>query len=195
MTGEPLFWIGMASGKRLDFENPRPDAVDINDLAHHLSRENRWQNNLEPISYSVAQHALVKLSACEHAGSRVYALLDDAAKAYIGEFTPGLKLWLAAQGADVMALKRRIMNEAVYPAFNLPQPTLDIARDVHRAEQRALATEARDVIKGRPLGWAPSAPPLSAKIKFITQPKIEDAYRSALLLELRDFRDRSARGL
>ena len=186
MTLSP-FWINTASGRCFDYADPRPDMICLNDIVHHLSRESRWGNNIEFASFVVAQHSLIVASACRLVASRPYALLHDAPEAYIRDLATPWKLWLIDQGADVVGLERKILHQAIYPAFNLPLPSQAILEDVHNADQISLATEYRDVVKGKSEHWAPSAPALPGRIKFMPQAKVEEAFRKALEGALRPF--------
>lgn len=181
------FWKAMPSGVAFDFIDPRPEMVRLDDIVHGLSRTNRWGGNIEPISYSVAQHSLLAASACKLPKSRVYALLHDAAEAYIGDIPTPLKLWIVDAGADIVALEKTILFQAIFPAFGLPKPSSDIYADVHNADQVALATEYRDVVKGRHPDFVPRADPLKTVVKFMPTPKVEEQFRLALEGALRPF--------
>lgn len=186
MTLSP-FWINTASGRCFDFVSPRPDMICLDDIVHHLSREGRWSGNIEFTSFSVAQHTLIASTACRLLSSRPYVLLHDAPEAYIRDLATPWKQWLIDQGADVVGLERRILEQAIYPAFNLPPPSPAILADVHQADAIALATEYRDVVKGKSDNWAPTAQPLPGRIKFMPQPKVEETFRKALEGALRPF--------
>lgn len=181
------FFTTLASGRNFRFSQPTPDMICAEDLAFHLSRENRWSNNVEPVSFSVAQHMLVVAQACRLPQSRAYALLHDGAEMVTRDLSTPFKGFLLMLGADVPAYDRRVLNEAIYPAFGLPKPTEAIARDVHEADQIALATEFRDIVKGRNGDWAPTAKPMSTRIKWRPQPDIEAEYRKALEGAVRSF--------
>jgi hypothetical protein len=181
------FWKAMPSGLAFDFVDPRPDMVSLDDIVHSLSRTNRWGGNVEPITYTVAQHSLLTASACKLPQSRMYALLHDAAEAYIGDIPTPLKLWIADAGADIMALEKTILFQAIFPAFGLPKPNSAIFADVHNADQIALATEYRDIVKGRHPDFTPKAPPLPNRVKFVATPKVEEQFRLALEGALRPF--------
>lgn len=181
------YWINTASGRAFDFADPRPEMISLDDIVHHLSRESRWANNIEFVSFTVAQHSLIASSACRLLASRPYVLLHDAPEAYIRDLATPWKRWLMDQGADVAGLERTILEKAIYPAFNLPLPSKAILDDVHQADEIALATEFRDVVKGRAEGWAPSATPLPSRVKFLPQHKVEETFRRALEAALRPF--------
>lgn len=177
----------MPSGLIFDFAAPSPDMIRLEDVVHVLARLNRWGGNIEPVSYSVAQHSLLVAQACRLPQSRPYALLHDAAEAYIGDLPTPFKLWLAHAGADIAGLERRILTQAVFPAFGLPSPSAAVYADVHEADQIALATEHRDVVRGRHRDWAPTARPLANREKFMPVPKVEELFRLALDGALRPF--------
>lgn len=181
------FFKTLASGRDFYFANPQPDMICLRDVAHHLSRLNRWGENIEWPSYSVAQHSLVVAQACRRPDSRPYALLHDAPEMITGDNITPWKGFLLTLGADMVAYERRIMNDAIYPAFGLKPPSSEIAADVHNADQIALATEYRDVVAGRSNDWAPKAKPLSGRIKFMAQAAVEEKFLLALEGALRPF--------
>jgi len=177
----------MPSGVMFDFAAPRPEMVTLYDIWYCLARINRWGGNIEPVTYTVAQHSLVTASACRLPQSRVYALLHDAAEAYIGDLPTPLKLWLENAGAGILGLEMRILFGAIFPAFGINPPGKEIAADVHNADQIALATEYRDIVQGRNAGWTPKAPPMRTRITFQPTPKVEEQFRLALEGALRPF--------
>jgi 5'-deoxynucleotidase YfbR-like HD superfamily hydrolase len=68
------------TGKLFDLESPKPEMICIEDIAHHLSIENRY-NGSTKFSYSVAQHSVL---VAMHASNefKLEALLHDAEEAY-----------------------------------------------------------------------------------------------------------------
>lgn len=181
------FFKTLASGRDFYFANPTPDMICLRDIAHHLSRISRWGGNVEPVSYTVAQHCLLVAQACRLPQSRPYALLHDAVEMVIGDMVTPLKGFLLTMGADMVAYEHRVLNEAIYPAFALPKPSEAINADVHQADQVALATEYRDIVAGRSSDWRPKAPPLPNRISFMPQPKVEERFLIALEGALRPF--------
>jgi len=179
-TGElSPFWVFTAAGICFDFDNPRPEMIEPRALAWQLSGEGRWANNTH-WHLSVAQHSLIVANAIPRPEWRIYGLLHDAAESVTRDLSTPFKAWLQAQGADVVGLERRILM-AVWERFNLPQPTAEIAAAVDLADARALATEYRDVVKGKGPAWVPSAPPLPGKpIRFIRRDQVEEEFLKAL---------------
>ncbi len=189
MTDLSPFWKVMPSGRAFDFANPLPAMVCLDDIVHALTRISRWGGNIEPVSFSVAQHSLVVASACTRPDSRLYALLHDAGEAYIGDIPTPLKLWMENAGAGIIGLEMQILYKAIFPALGIEPPTPEINRDVHEADQIALATEYRDIVRGRNAMLSPKAPPLRTRLKFMPVPTVEEEFRRALDGALRQYRE------
>lgn len=187
MTLSTIMQRSTANGVVFDFGRIAPAMIAERDLIHHMSRIGCWGGNIEFTSYSMAQHALVVMSACKLPASRVYALLNAVPATYLGWTDPALRLYLFERGADLLAVEHKIFVAAL-ERFGVPRPSSDIFADVHEAEQRAEATEWRDVVKGKAGAWAPTGKPLSQVIRFKPQPKVEDEFAAALERELRPFR-------
>lgn len=182
-----VFSKTMPSGRNFNFADPKPEMICLDDIVHTLARTNRWGGNIEWVSFTVAQHSLVTASACKLPQSRVYALLHDAGEAYIGDLPTPFKLWIADAGTDIIGLENRILFDAIFPALGLAKPSSEIMADVHNADQVALATEFRDVVKGRHPSWSPKAPPLKTRIKFLPSVKAEEQFKLALEGALRPY--------
>ncbi|MEO0427311.1 MAG: HD family hydrolase [Pseudomonadota bacterium] len=113
----------MLSGRRLDLLDPSPLDVEIEDIAHGLSRVARWNGQTEgEHPYSVAQHSLLveELMGLARpqatAGERLGALLHDAPEYVIGDMISPFK---AALGLDYRAFEARLAA-AVHIRFGLP---------------------------------------------------------------------------
>lgn len=182
------YWTFTPTGACFDFDNPRPEMIHARALAWSLSGEGRWANNTHwPMS--VAQHSLLVAHAIRQPAWRIYGLLHDAAEAFTRDLPTPFKHWLVMRGADVMALERRILCEAVYPHFELPTPTAEIAAAVDEADARALATEYRDAVMGKGPEWIPSGTPLPGPtIRFQRRDVVEQQWLNALETMLRDAR-------
>ena len=181
------FSLPLPSGVIFDLSDPRPEMVRLGDIVHVLSRINRWNGNIEPVSYTVAQHNLATASCCSLPEARPYALLRDAAATYTGDLRTAVKMWAVSQGADFTALEKRILYHAILPAFGLPAPTAAIAIAVDKAAQVAAATELRDIVAGKPPAWHPPAKPATARLKFVPSPKVEEQFKLALEGALRPY--------
>jgi hypothetical protein len=89
-------WMITSSGVRFFPRDPRPDEILIEDIAHHLARICRYGGAVEGY-YSVAEHCclmsdhFLKGRAAWHREAARFALLHDAAEAYIGDLIRPIK--------------------------------------------------------------------------------------------------------
>lgn len=83
------FILPTFTGKLFNLASPIEDMICIEDIAHHLSIENRF-NGATKFAYSVAYHSLL---VCQFAPEKykLEALLHDAAEAYCKDLTSPLK--------------------------------------------------------------------------------------------------------
>lgn len=113
----------MLSGRRLDLLDPSPLDIEVEDIAHGLSRVARWNGQTEgDWAFSVAQHCvLVERIAARIRRDlarkwRLAILLHDAPEYVIGDLITPFK---SAVGLDYKALEARLMT-AVLLRFGLP---------------------------------------------------------------------------
>jgi 5'-deoxynucleotidase YfbR-like HD superfamily hydrolase len=91
------------SGRLLNFENPRPEMIDILDIAVGLSREFRFGNQTQA-AYSVAQHSLL---VCTLSGPfDLEGLLHDASEAYMKDIPAPLKVSMS----EYKVIEARLMD-------------------------------------------------------------------------------------
>jgi len=76
-------WIQTYTGKRFWPLDPRPEDVDILDIAHSLSLLCRFTGHTSSF-YSVSQHSILVAQEVPKR-LRLWALFHDAAEAYIGD--------------------------------------------------------------------------------------------------------------
>ena len=142
----PRAWQRMLSGRRLDLLDPSPLDVEIEDIAHGLSRVARWNGQTSGSkSFSVAEHSLLVERLLVLAAPKtpprwqLAALLHDAPEYVIGDLISPFK---AMVGGDYKALENRLLA-AVHTRFGLP---VDIpqtaAKAIKRADQAAAWFEA-----------------------------------------------------
>lgn len=186
------YWIFTPASLQFDFDNPQPEMIERRALAWSLSLEGRWAHNVQ-FPLSVAQHSLLVAGAIPQKQFRIYGLLHDAAKAFTRDLPTPFKHWLVHQGADVIALERRILA-AVWKHFEVPPPSAEAAAAVDIADARADATEYRDVVRGRGPQWVPPAPPFPQVVRFMKQDKAEENFLRYLDLYLMDARAALRRG-
>lgn len=81
-------WIVTYTGKRFWPLDPRPQDIDIVDIAHALSNIVRFTGHVSSF-YSVAQHSYLVSKMCrDHA---LYGLLHDASEAYLCDISTPVK--------------------------------------------------------------------------------------------------------
>jgi 5'-deoxynucleotidase YfbR-like HD superfamily hydrolase len=179
----------MLSGRRLDLLDPSPVDVEIEDIAHGLSRVARWNGQTSgDWAYSVAQHSLLVEALAGHRGLaqrwRLAALLHDAPEYVIGDLITPFKAivgaeYRALEGRLALAIRIRFGLPATLP--DAPQTTIKRAdRTAARIEATALAgfgdTEARRFF-GRETklpaaliaGYVAPWPPGEAKQRFLAR--------------------------
>ncbi|MEW6648186.1 MAG: hypothetical protein AB1450_13385 [Pseudomonadota bacterium] len=144
------------TGLTVDLANPDPRTISADDIAHALSRIQRFGGHTN-VPYSVAQHSVL-VAEIAH---RLYpspdgllerqALLHDAQEAYLGDMVHPLKTipsvanawnWLEAQMARVIHL-----------ALGVQRPDQAATQRVHHCDRLALAIEARELKVSRGEGW------------------------------------------
>lgn len=80
--------IRTVSGKYINILDPDPALFDIDDIAHALSKLDRFGSHL-PVFYSVADHCIWCASKAHE--EPFTALMHDAAEAYLGDVVKPIK--------------------------------------------------------------------------------------------------------
>lgn len=135
-------WQRMLSGRRLDLLDPSPLDVEIEDIAHGLSRVARWNGQTSGANpFSVAEHSLLVERVMHRAAPKLNrrwqlaALLHDAPEYVIGDLISPFK---AMVGGDYKSLENRLLG-AIHQRFGLP---IDIPQSAIKAIKRADQTAA-----------------------------------------------------
>ena len=142
----PRAWQRMLSGRRLDLLDPSPLDIEIEDIAHGLSRVARWNGQTKgDYVFSVAQHSLLveqmarTLSPGLGAQEQLVILLHDAAEYVIGDMISPFK---NALGMDYRQFEDRL-QQAIHIRFGLPaQISTSLARVTKSADKGAAYYEA-----------------------------------------------------
>lgn len=114
------------SGKQISIENFNEDMVCLEDIAHHLTKEQRYGGSLPlDIHYSVAEHCLkMVIYASTNRGYKFHwlaaILLHDASEAYLRDIPSPLKVHLP----DYQRLERKVM-EVIYRKYIIDTNLLD----------------------------------------------------------------------
>lgn len=143
---KPRAWQRMLSGRRLDLLDPSPVDVEIEDIAHGLSRVARWNGQTRgEWAFSVAQHSvMVEALAVEiepglNARDRLRALLHDASEYVVGDMISPFK---NAIGVDYRSVEDRL-QQAIHIRFGLPpESPVALKKLIKRADRQAAWLEA-----------------------------------------------------
>lgn len=132
----------MLSGRRLDLINPSPVDIEIEDIAHGLSRVARWNGQTTGAhAFSVAQHSLLVEELAGQMGRelspawRLAILLHDAPEYVIGDMISPFK---AALGIDYREFETRL-QQAIHIRFGLPPVIADDLKTRIKEADRAAA--------------------------------------------------------
>ena len=182
----PRAWQRMLSGRRLDLLDPSPLDIEIEDIAHGLSRVARWNGQTSgDWAYSVAQHSVHVVALVEDLlpdasrQDKLYALVHDAPEYVLGDLITPFK---SAIASDYKRLENRLL-EAVHLRFGLPAlPPPSLAAVIKQADRQAAHMEAVDLAGFEPaearrlFGPAPAPwsriqaiPPDQAKQAFLAR--------------------------
>jgi hypothetical protein len=160
-------WMQTYTGRQFWPMDPRPDEIDILDIAHSLSMMCRYAGHVTDF-YSVAEHCCHVHDAAppEH---RAWALLHDASEAYLVDVPRPVKPFLPGY----KAAEARVMA-AVADRFGLP---LQEPPEVKDLDARILHDESAQAMRRPPVPWhLPGGPvgvtlhfwsPMTAKLEFL----------------------------
>lgn len=155
-TEPPTTYISTYLGNRFWPEEPRIDRIALEDIAHGLAYQCRFNGQTRAF-YSVAQHSLLVARILPPHLQRA-ALLHDAAEAYLGDIVKPLKRLLpdfARIESGVTALIAQAFGvDFGSDAPEAPEPRRAIYRAIKHADMVALATEKRDLMPHSTEAWS-----------------------------------------
>jgi hypothetical protein len=153
-------WIRLYSGKKFHFLDPKPDQIDIEDIAHNLSQLCRYTGSCKKF-YSIAEH-------CCHVSDilpndlRLAGLAHDFAEAYIADLNSPLKSILP----QYKEIENRV-DSVIFKKFKIKYP---FPSEVKNADMTLLVTEMRDLMPKEDFRTIPFKP-LDKKIEPWTMQK------------------------
>ena len=159
-----MTWMLTANGACLDLQFIADDAIDINDIAHHLAQINRFTGAcMRP--YSVAEHSLLVVQIMERELAitsplmLLAGLMHDAHEAYTTDLSSPMKQVVGAAWRTVEAR----VEHAVAKRFCLLSARVLARTAVHKADLLALSTERAALMPPAGPDWAVTAayPPLT----------------------------------
>ena len=142
-------WQRMLSGRRLNILQPSPLDIELEDIAHGLSRLARWNGQTSGrYSFSVAQHSIL-VEEILHMNSsklpnswRLACLLHDAPEFVIGDMITPLK---QALGLEYRKIEEKL-QQAIHIRFGLPAllPEM-VSKSIKKADKMAAWIEATQI--------------------------------------------------
>jgi len=145
-------WIQTFTGIQFWPLDPKPEEIDIRDIAHALSNQCRFGGHCEQF-YSVAEHC-VRVSWLCATKHKLWGLLHDAAEAYLVDLPKPIKKW-SQMGVLYSEIEDALMV-SIAAKFGLSFPVPDA---VKKADVVMLVTEKRDLMKMQPKPWEDTEPP------------------------------------
>lgn len=149
-------WMQTYTGKMFWPMDPRPEEVDIEDIAHALSNICRYGGHCTQF-YSVAQHCVL-VSNILTPEYKLWGLLHDAAEAYIMDVIRPIKPFLEGYKNIESAIEK-----AIAIRFGL---STEIPQEVKRADEIMLATEMQRIMVPPPQQWQLSEKPITLFIDY-----------------------------
>lgn len=134
-------WLQTFTGKKLYPLAPTPDAICIEDIAHALANQCRFNGHTKKF-YSVAQHSVLITDYFfdpdlgDFADLAQYALLHDASEAYLSDIPRPLKL---LPEFEFYRQAEKKLQSMIYEKFGLSP---EEPAEVKEADQRILAEES-----------------------------------------------------
>jgi len=142
---EPTAVLLTYSGRTVDLERPDFSLFDIEDIARPLAYQCRFVGNTRRF-FSVAQHCVLAAKLAPE-GYAYDALMHDSEEAFTGDWpTP----WKARIGRDAIRAAVDPIKRALAERFGFRHPE---PKAVKIADQRALATELRDLCAPHRVNW------------------------------------------
>jgi hypothetical protein len=137
-------WAQIYSGKKFWPLDPKSEEVDINDIAHSLALQCRF-NGHSIFFYSIAQHSVLvsKIVSSEQA---LAALFHDASESYTGDIVSPLKKFLPPEFKEI----EKGIEKVIFEHFKIKN--VDYC-EIKKADKIALFTERRDLMKKPHSKW------------------------------------------
>lgn len=146
-------WLQTFTGRPFYPQDPRPQDICIEDIAHALSLICRFGGHVREF-YCVAQHSVLVSDCLVRAGRSRHdclaALLHDASEAYAGDVVWPLKQVIGPLGYSAIEHAIEACIEDVYGLHI----DAELKAAIKHADLRALATEKRDLVRGGTGGGA-----------------------------------------
>lgn len=160
----PKYRLMTFTGREVDLLTPTADMICIEDVAHGLSMQCRYNGQIEKFM-SVAEHSMIVATGVEAAGGdrfeQLCGLMHDAHEAYIGDMLQPMKE-MPGLGDAYKALEEDWI-EVVEEKFDLWAKPVT-RRLVHRSDMNSASTEMRDLTTYEKDVWQSVGKPSEARL-------------------------------
>lgn len=145
------------TGKYVNVFNPKPNMFCIEDIAHALSKEQRFGNQLRK-KYSVAQHSIIcaELAPPEN---KFTALMHDVSEAYLRDLPKPIKIKVPQYEKIEDNLMKSLAEKFGFQ-YPLPQRVVEIDDFMLKREWNGL------MLENEPFSWVLLNEPIANK-KFL----------------------------
>ena len=133
-------WIQTFTGRKYWPIDPRPEDVDIRDIAHALAMNCRYTGHVHRF-YSVAEHSW-HVSHLVSKANALAGLLHDATEAYIADIARPIK----AAFTNYKEIEQRNWL-AIAQAFDLPD---ELPKEIHEIDRNMLTVEKAALLYEHP---------------------------------------------
>lgn len=137
-------WAQVYTGEKFWALDPKPEEVNINDIAHSLAFQCRF-NGHSLSFYSIAQHS-VFVSKVVPPEQALAGLFHDASEAYTGDIVSPLKKFLPPEFKEI----EREIEKVIFEHFGIENVNHS---EIKKADKIALFTEMRDLMKESHSKW------------------------------------------
>jgi 5'-deoxynucleotidase YfbR-like HD superfamily hydrolase len=163
------YWIETYKGNQFDYENIEANDVDIEDIAHALSNNCRFNGHCKK-HYSVAEHSI---HVSEHVRPEwaLQGLLHDASETYMPDIPKPLKIFWSLE-FNLKVFEDRITNH-IYNYFGI-EHNEKIHKEIKRYDLATLREERNTLFKKKVLWRFPeNIPQIQINIKPLTPEEAE----------------------
>lgn len=159
-------WMQTFSGRRFWPIDPRPEDVAIEDIAHALALQSRFDGHCLRF-YSVAEHSVL-LARAASPSAALWLLLHDASEAYLSDMVRPLKRFMP----EYRAAEDRVAW-VIYEAFGM-DPGAEPA-EVKALDNRILMNERAQNMRptGEVWNYGGATEPLGVTLQFWTPERAE----------------------
>lgn len=148
----PLDYVEVPSGRFVSMDEPNPDDILLEDIAHKLAQTNRYGGSTR-YPYSVAQHAVFVSERLRRQGAsrirQLQGLHHDDPEAFLGDIP---RPWKKKLG-PIYAEMTLVFEAAIEVALGLPHVWEDDHKIIKAADNYALLVEARQMLPSGGHRW------------------------------------------